>query len=221
MARLSVRSSLLALLCVGVDGLGSTRGLSERAARPLTVTRRSALALLPTLLARATATMADEPSPAMTADEPSLAMTADEPSLAMTADEPSLQRLKALGDGSRRLEEGDIADGLDLVGELLRRTEQNREKNEAATRRVTQQNAFTAIDGSVNRRLVTDLNGENRYLSASEVRALTQERRLACAPSVMEACRMIRPSDTDAPPLQLPEVKALRCDEQGRNCKFR
>ena len=212
MARLSVRSSLLALLCVGVDGLGSTRGLSERAARPLTVTRRSALALLPTLLARATATMADEPSPAMTADEPSLAMTADE---------PSLQRLKALGDGSRRLEEGDIADGLDLVGELLRRTEQNREKNEAATRRVTQQNAFTAIDGSVNRRLVTDLNGENRYLSASEVRALTQERRLACAPSVMEACRMIRPSDTDAPPLQLPEVKALRCDEQGRNCKFR
>ena len=131
------------------------------------------------------------------------------------------QSLQALNAGSRKLSDEGLGDG-DLVAELLRRTEANKERNAALVRKTTEGNAYQAIDGSVNRRLVTDLTGRNRYLDAKEIRALTLQRRLACAPSVMEPCRMVEPSaGADAPPLQLPEVKALTCDADGRNCKFR
>ena len=72
------------------------------------------------------------------------------------------------------------------------------------------------------RRLVTDLSGRNLYLDAAQVRELIRQRRLACAPSVMEACRMIEPSaGADAPLLDLPEPRTLACDAAGRNCRFR
>ena len=71
----------------------------------------------------------------------------------------------------------------------------------------------------MNRRLVTDLDGTNRYLDAKQIRELTQQRRLACAPNVMEACRIIEPGLQQAQLLQLPEPKVLQC-EYGRNCKF-
>jgi hypothetical protein len=138
-------------------------------------------------------------------------------------DEPltaAQQSLGALNAGSRKLSEEGIEEG-ELIAELLRRSEANRERNAARVKRVTEANAFTAIDGNVNRRLVTDLNGMNQYLDAGAIRELTLQRRLACAPSVMEPCRMVKPNAADAPPLQLPAVKKLECDENGRSCKFK
>ena len=125
--------------------------------------------------------------------------------------------LKALNAGSRcqiGIEEGD------LVSELLRRTEMNKDRNAAIVKASTEANAYQAIDGSVGKRLVTDLNGLNRYLDANEIRELTLQRRLACAPDVMQACRMVEPSRDDLQPLQLPEIKKLQCDSDGRRCKF-
>ena len=130
------------------------------------------------------------------------------------------ENFKALNAGSRKLSDEGLADG-DLVTELLRRTEANKERNAALVKKTTEGNAYQAIDGSINRRLVTDLTGRNRYLDAKEIRELTVQRRLACAPSVMEPCRMVEPSANGAAPMQLPEVKALTCDADGRNCKFR
>jgi hypothetical protein len=108
-----------------------------------------------------------------------------------------------------------------LIAELLRRTEANKERNAAAVKRTTEANAFTAYDGTLDKRLVTGLDGSNRYVDGATVRELTRRRRLACAPSVMEPCREVEPVYNDAPPLQLPEIKALRCDADGRNCTFR
>lgn len=108
-----------------------------------------------------------------------------------------------------------------LVAELLRRTEENKQRNAAIVKATTEANAFTAIDGSVDRQLVTDLSGRNRYLDTREIRELTRQRRLACAPSVMEPCREIEPAaGNDAAPLSLPEAKRLACNAQGRDCKF-
>ena len=127
--------------------------------------------------------------------------------------------LKALNAGSRRLSDAGIEEG-DLVSELLRRTEMNKDRNAAIVKASTEANAYQAIDGSVGKRLVTDLNGLNRYLDANEIRELTLQRRLACAPDVMQACRMVEPSRDDLQPLQLPEIKKLQCDSDGRRCKF-
>lgn len=102
------------------------------------------------------------------------------------------QTLGSLNAGARKLSEAGVEEG-DLVAELLRRTEANKERNAALVKKQTEANAFTAIDGAVDRRLVTDLSGKNLYLDANEIKKLVQERRLACAPSVMEACRMIEP----------------------------
>ena len=146
------------------------------------------------------------------------------PFLAMAEDEPrpdpttAQQNLQALSAGTRRLTDENIAEG-DLISELLRRTEDNKDRNAAIIKRVTESNAFTAIDGSVSKRLVTDLTGRNVYLNAEEIRALTRERRLACAPSVMEACRMVEPGK-GLEPLQLPALQKMACDDRGRNCKF-
>jgi len=120
-----------------------------------------------------------------------------------------------------KLAEMGIVEEGDLVAELLRRTEANKEANAAAVRRATEANAFTAIDGTVDRRLVKGLDGQNRYLDAKAVRDLTRQRRLACAPSVMEPCREVEPGYGSATELQLPEMKKLECDSDGRNCKFR
>lgn len=129
------------------------------------------------------------------------------------------QNLRSLNAGSRRLTSGELEEG-DLVKELLRRTEANKERNAAIVKRTTESNAFTAIDGTLDRRLVTGLDGKNRYLDTKQIREMTRERRLACAPSVMEPCREIQPS-SDAPPLELPALKQLECDKDGRNCQFR
>ena len=128
--------------------------------------------------------------------------------------------LRSLNAGARRLTEGDMEGG-DLVSELLRRTEANKERNAAAVRATTEANAYQALDGSVSKRMVTDLSGRNLFLDESEVRQLTLQRRLACAPNVMEACRMVEPSRTDLEPLQLPAIKKLECDSSGRDCVFR
>ena len=126
------------------------------------------------------------------------------------------RKMKMLGSGSKN----GVSDGDDLIGELLRRTEVNKDRNEAMVKRATEANAFTAIDGSVGRKLVTNMSGENMYLSESEVRMLIQQRRLACAPNIMEACRMVDPADPNAKSLELPVARTLECDRNGRNCKF-
>ena len=133
---------------------------------------------------------------------------------------PAYQTLSGLNAGTRKLSEAGITEEGDLVKELLRRTEANKERNAAIGKQTTEANAFTAIDGSGDKRRVTDMTGRNRYLDAKEIRSLTQQRRLACAPSVMEPCRMIDPGIEGAAPLALPEVKALQCDAGGRNCRF-
>ena len=117
--------------------------------------------------------------------------------------------------------ENAMSESEQLIAELLRRTEANKERNAAAVKRTTEANAFTAYDGTLDKRLVTGLDGSNRYVDGATVRELTRRRRLACAPSVMEPCREVEPVYNDAPPLQLPEIKALRCDADGRNCTFR
>ena len=108
----------------------------------------------------------------------------------------------------------------ELVEELLRRTEANKERNEAIVRSKTEANAFTAIDGTVDRTLVVGIDGSNRYLTSQEVFELKKQRRLGCPPS--GTC--YEREDTslgEAPPLQLPAIKKLQCDKDGRNCKFK
>ena len=134
---------------------------------------------------------------------------------AIAAETEAQRNLRALNAGSRAGVTLADEEGA-LVAELLRRTEANKARNAAIVKQTTESNAFTAIDGSVDRRLVTDLLGQNRYLDAKEIRKLVQERRLACAPSVMEACRMVEPG-AGAPRLQLPDTKILSCDANGRN----
>ena len=107
-------------------------------------------------------------------------------------------------------------DDADLISELLRRTEANRDRNAAMVKRVTEANAFTAIDGTTNGKLVSGLDGRNVYLDEKAVRELTRQRRIACFAS---DCRIVQPS-YEAPPLELPEIKKLACDAQGRNCVF-
>ena len=60
------------------------------------------------------------------------------------------QNLASLNAGSRRLSDaGVMSEEGDLVSELLRRTEANRDRNAALVKKTTEANAFTAIDGSV------------------------------------------------------------------------
>ena len=114
--------------------------------------------------------------------------------------------LQAFGDGTRKLSDEGIGEG-ELIAELLRRTEANKERNAAIVKRTTEANAYTAIDGSIDRRLVTGLDGRNLYLDQRQIRELISQRKLACAPSVMEPCRMVVPTYDDAAPLQLPEYR--------------
>jgi hypothetical protein len=141
---------------------------------------------------------------------------ADEPGASSPAATPSQQRLRRLGDSTRKLEEG-----TDLVEELLRRTEQNAEANAKDVRRRVEANAFTAYEGSSRYRQVVDYRqGKNLFLDETTVRQLTSQGRLACAPSVMEACRLVeRPANV--PSINLPTVKALVCESGGRNCRFK
>ena len=127
--------------------------------------------------------------------------------------------LQGLGDGTRKLSDEGIGEG-DLVAELLRRTEANKERNSASVKRSVEANAFTAIDGSVERRIVKGLDGQLLFMNPSQILELKRTRRLACAPSVMEPCRMVEPGYGGARDLDLPEVKQLVCDEKGKNCRF-
>ena len=70
---------------------------------------------------------------------------------------PAYQTLSGLNAGTRKLSEAGITEEGDLVKELLRRTEANKERNAAIVKQTTEANAFTAIDGSVDKRLVTDM----------------------------------------------------------------
>ena len=108
----------------------------------------------------------------------------------------------------------------ELIEELLRRTEANKERNAAIVRRKTDLNAFTAIDGTVDGTFIVGIDGKSRYLSSQEVFELKKQRRLGCPPS--GTC--YEKADTslgEAPPLQLNAVKKLQCDQAGRNCKFK
>ena len=66
-----------------------------------------------------------------------------------------------------------------LIGELLRRTEANKEANAAQVRRITEQNAYTAVSGDI-KKLVTAEDGSNVLLSDAEVFELTRQGRLLC-----------------------------------------
>ena len=111
----------------------------------------------------------------------------------------------------------------DLIGALLQRTELNREANAAQVRKMTEQNAYTAIEGSVSKRLLTDESGRNVFLTDAEVSRLTRQGRVACAPSVAEPCRLVPPMggrSADGAETGLPTIKKLVCAPSGRDCKF-
>ena len=84
---------------------------------------------------------------------------------------PAQEQLQSLNAGSRKIN-SEIGDG-DLVTELLRRTEANKDRNAALVKQKTEANSFTAIDGTLDRRLVRDLDGQNRYLDSNQIRQLT------------------------------------------------
>ena len=157
-------------------GACSRAALPVRRARPQQLNRRAAL-----VFGCSSATLLFGNAPSARAEEEDRVPT------------QAQQTLGSLNAGAKRLSEAGVEEG-DLVAELLRRTEANKERNAALVKKTTEANAFTAIDGAVDRRLVTDLSGKNIYLDAQQIRALTQQRRLACAPSVMEPCRMINPA---------------------------
>lgn len=111
----------------------------------------------------------------------------------------------------------------ELLTLLLQRTELNREANAAQVKKMTEQNAYTAIDGTVSKRLLTDESGANIFLSDAEVARLTRQGRVACAPSVAEPCRLVAPMGgraADAAETSLPTAKKLVCPPSGRDCKF-
>ena len=217
--RISALLVAVVSLALGPDAIDGFKMVSRR---HLLSTVSHSLAVATVALTNPGVAMADDdddktlPSPAAVED------AAAAPDAAPVPQKPTEAQinLKSFNAGTRRLSEEGIGEG-DLVGELLRRTEANKQRNAAIVKQSTEANAFTAIDGSVSRRLVLNLDGTNSYLDAKQIRELTVQRRLACAPSVMEPCRMVSPSaGAAAPPLQLPATKELKCDVGGRNCKF-
>lgn len=105
-----------------------------------------------------------------------------------------------------------------LVLELLRRTEQNAAANAAAVKRITEQNAFTALEGQPGMpSLVVTPEGRNLFLDAGTVARMTREGRMARG--IGEPIRMVErevPLRADIP---IPRV--LKCSETGRQCRFR
>uniref|UniRef100_A0A7S0L6X2 Uncharacterized protein n=1 Tax=Coccolithus braarudii TaxID=221442 RepID=A0A7S0L6X2_9EUKA len=105
-----------------------------------------------------------------------------------------------------------------LVTELLRRTEVNKVANDAAVRRITQRNAFTAVEGEPGMpRLVVNTEGDNVFLDSTTVARMTREGRMARG--VGEPIRIV---DREVPmDLELPRPRLLECSPTGRDCKFR
>ena len=64
-----------------------------------------------------------------------------------------------------------------LVETLLERTAENRDANERAVRRITQQNAYLAVSGQDGmKRLLTGLDGENVFLDEPAIARMTRAR---------------------------------------------
>ena len=64
-----------------------------------------------------------------------------------------------------------------LVETLLERTVENRDANERAVRRITQQNAYLAVSGQDGmKRLLTGLDGENVFLDEPAIARMTRAR---------------------------------------------
>ena len=102
-----------------------------------------------------------------------------------------------------------------LVAELLKRTERNKEANAAAVKRITEQNAYTAVSGDI-KKLVTAQDGSNIYLSDGQIFELTRQGRLFCGIGV--PCRIVDTPGREE--VSLPTPKRLQCDPGGRNCIF-
>ena len=92
------------------------------------------------------------------------------------------------------------------------------EQNAAAIKKITEQNAFTAVSGAIPKSLVTDMDGTNIYLEASQIDALTRQGRLRCG--VGEPCRIVA-RDAGSSEIELPRPQKLVCDDGGRRCRFR
>ena len=131
----------------------------------------------------------------------------------------ALTTLVAAACSSQILQPAATAAESDLVTALLERTAQNRVANEAAVRRQTERNAFSADSGEPNAmRQVLSTDGAWLYLTQREVAQMTRRGEMACAAD--GTCRVV---DRGAAPLalELPELKVLTCNESGRNCKFK
>ena len=64
-----------------------------------------------------------------------------------------------------------------LVETLLARTAENRDANERAVRRITQQNAYLAVSGQDGmKRLLTGPDGENVFLAEPAIARMTRAR---------------------------------------------
>eukprot|EP00967_Tisochrysis_lutea_P004882 scaffold5761_cov39-Tisochrysis_lutea.AAC.2 len=106
-----------------------------------------------------------------------------------------------------------------FVQALLEKTAANRERNDAVVRQKTEAAVYASIAGSAGiKRQIVGLDGKYVYLDRKEVARLTRRGELACA--MDGTCRVV---ERRGAPLQLalPEVKQLKCDGVGRNCRFR
>ena len=110
-----------------------------------------------------------------------------------------------------------------LIDYLKKKTADNKEANDARVNRITNAAAASPYAGEPGmKRMVTNTDGGTIFLYDAQIAQLTREGRMRCDPRASVPCRIVEidgygPMGMD---LQLPEVKELVCDDNGRNCKL-
>ena len=110
-----------------------------------------------------------------------------------------------------------------LIDYLKKKTADNKEANDARVNRITNAAAASPYAGEPGmKRMVTNSDGGTIFLYDAQIAQLTREGRMRCDPRASVPCRIVEidgygPMGMD---LQLPEVKELVCDDNGRNCKL-
>ena len=105
-----------------------------------------------------------------------------------------------------------------LIAELLRRTEANREANDAVVRRKTDLNAYTALEGAPNMpTLVLTPEGRTAFYDEGAVARMTREGRMrrgvGAPPRIVELSAPMN--------VELPVPRVLGCAADGNSCGFR
>eukprot|EP00966_Prymnesium_polylepis_P091379 2114988-Prymnesium_polylepis.1 len=108
---------------------------------------------------------------------------------------------------------------LPLVSQLLRKTEANKELNRRIVKRITEQNAYTAVSGDIPK-LVTAQDGTNIFLTDVQVAELTQQGRLFCSPAL--PCRIVDATGANQAGLspQRRSTWQYTCDAGTPKCRY-